>query len=239
MAIAVPIVAGTAIKGLAASVMMRGVMERHPNAFLITLQSYGLTLPLHRSQQHIEQDIQKGLAEQGRPADAPLVIVGHSQGALAALRYAIDNPTQVLYVFSIGCPWHGSVSAGKTADRIRRMTGIDLTPGLGDMAPNSKFLLRLHADLPSIATRVTNIYSTHEIFIRPYTSAHIDVAGVTNALIASEAEYAKHLRTFPELPIDELIVGRATHLGEMNKPAVRSLVWSKVDELAAQFRADH
>ena len=39
MPIAVPIVAGTAIKGVASNLMMRGVMERHPNAFLITLQS--------------------------------------------------------------------------------------------------------------------------------------------------------------------------------------------------------
>lgn len=239
MPIAVPIVAGTAMKGMLANVMMRKVMERHPNAFLITLQSYGISLTLRSSQEHISGDIEKGLAAQGRAPDAPIVLVGHSQGALAALRYAIDNPTQVLYVFSVGCPWHGSVTAAKAAARIRRVTGIDLTPGLRDMAPNSTFLTRLHADLPTIATRVTNIYSTHEIFIRPYVSAHMDVPGVTNVLIASEPEYAKHLRTFPELSIDELIGGRVTHAGEMNNPAVRSLVWEKVDELTAYFRTEH
>lgn len=238
MPIAVPIVAGTAIKGLAANIMMRGVMERHPNAFLITLQSYGITLPLSRSQEHIANDIKKGLAAQGRPEDAPLVLVGHSQGALAVLRYAIDNPTQVVHVFTVGCPWHGSVSAANTAARIRRLTGINLTPALRDMAPNSKYLTSLHADVPSIAARVTNIYSTHEIFIRPYVCAHIDIPGVTNVLIASENEYARHLRTFPDLPIDELILGRATHAGEMNTPAVRSMIWTKVDELSEYFRAD-
>lgn len=237
MPIAVPIVAGTAIRGMAATVMMRGVMERHPNAFLITLQSFGVTLPLTRSQGHIAQDIAKGLAEQHLPSDSPLVIVGHSQGALAALRYAIDNPEQVKYVFAVGCPWHGSVSAAKTAARIRSLTGINLAPGLRDMAPKSRFLVDLHAGLPAIAARVTNIYSTHEIFIRPYISAHIDVPGVTNVLIASDPEYARHLRTFPSLPIDELIMGRATHAGEMNKPAVRSLIWAKVDELSADLRA--
>jgi hypothetical protein len=104
------------------------------------------------------------------------------------------------------------------------------------MAPNSEFLTQLHADIPTIADRVTNIYSTHEIFIRPYVSAHIDVPGVSNVLIATKDEYAKHLRTFPDLPVDELILGRVTHAGEMNTPEVRSLVWRKVDDLTAGIR---
>lgn len=234
--IAVPILAGTAIKGLAANVMMRGVMERHPNAFLVTLQSFGVTLPLTRSQTHIADDIRAGLAAQGREPDCPLVLVGHSQGALAALRYAIDNPTQVRHVFSIGCPWHGSVSAGFFSKSAKRITGRNFAAGLRDMAPNSAFLTQLHNDIPAIADRVTNIYSTHEIFIRPYVSAHIDVPGVSNVLIATEREYAKHLRTFSDLDIDDLIRGRVTHAGEMNTPEVRSLVWRKVDDLSAAIR---
>ena len=234
--IAVPIVAGTAIKGLAANVMMRGVMERHPNAFLVTLQSFGVTVPLTRSQKHISEDIRKGLAAQGRLPDCPLVLVGHSQGALAALRYAIDNPDRVLHVFSIGCPWHGSVSAGFVSGRVMKVTGRNFTPALRDMAPNSDFLTELHADLPAIADRVTNIYSTHEIFIRPYVSAHIDVPGVSNVLIATKDEYARHLRSFPDLPVDELVHGRVTHAGEMNTPDVRSLIWRKVDDLTAEIR---
>ena len=234
--IAVPIIAGTAIKGLAANVMMRGVMERHPNAFLVTLQSFGVTVPLTKSQTHIADDISKGLAAQGRLPDCPIVLVGHSQGALAALRYAIDNPEQVKHVFSIGCPWHGSVSAGFLSNRVAKLTGRNFVPALRDMAPNSPFLADLHADIPQIADRVTNIYSTHEIFIRPYVSAHIDVPGVSNVLIATNDEYAKHLRTFPDLPVDELVLGRVTHAGEMNTPEVRSLVWRKVDDLTAQIR---
>jgi len=235
--IAVPIVAGTAIKGLAANLMMRGVMERHPNAFLITLQSYGITLPLHKSQEHIAADIQEGLAAQGKPPDAPLVLVGHSQGGLAVLRYAIDNPDQVKHVFSVGTPWHGSTTAAKLAERVRRISGINLAQALGDMAPDSEFLSGLHRDVRCIAHKITNIYSTHEIFIRPYVFAHIDVPGVTNVLIATESEYARHLRTFPDLLIDELVPMRATHAGEMNKPAVRSLVWTRVEELTAEIKS--
>ncbi|NQU37794.1 MAG: hypothetical protein HQ526_09415, partial [Actinobacteria bacterium] len=172
MPIAVPIVAGTAIKGVAASVMMRGVMERHPNAFLVTLSSFGLTVPLHRSQSQIAHDVRQGLAEQGRDPDCPLVMVGHSQGALAALRYALEHQDQVLHVFSVGCPWQGSVSAGFWSNRIKRISGRHLAPALRDMAPDSDYLTELHEDLPAIADRVTNIYSTHELFIRPYVAAH-------------------------------------------------------------------
>jgi len=238
MPIAVPIVAGTAIKGVAANVMMRGVMERHPNAFLVTLSSFGLTVPLHRAQSQIARDVQQGLAEQGRDPDSPLVMVGHSQGALASLRYALEHQDQVLHVFSVGCPWQGSVSAGFWADRIKRISGKHLAPALRDMAPDSDFLTELHADLPTIADRVTNIYSTHELFIRPYVGAHIDIPGVSNVLISNETEYARHLRTFHDLPIDELIEvnGRVTHAGEMNTPEVRSLIWRKVEELSANIR---
>lgn len=234
MPVAVPIVAGTAIKGVAATLMMRGVLERHPNAFLITLASFGVTLPLHRSQEHIADDIQKGLAAQGRSPDAPVVLVGHSQGALACLRYAIDHPRQVLHVVSVGAPWNGSRSADRVSSLLR-WTGRDLTPALTDMAEGSPFLRSLHEDLPTIADRVTNIYSTHEIVISPYISAHIDVPGVTNVLVASLEEYGDHLRSCPEFPIDDLIIGRVTHLGEMNAPEVRATIWAKVDEISAQL----
>ena len=54
-------------------------------------------------------------------------------------------------------------------------------------------------------------------------------------LIASEAEYGKHLRVFPDLPVDDLIEGRVTHLGEMNAPQVRSTIWAKVDAISAEI----
>lgn len=128
------------------------------------------------------------------------------------------------------------MSAGFLSKSARRITGRNIAPGLRDMAPNSEFLTNLHNDIPAIADRVTNVYSTHEIFIRPYISAHIDVPGVSNVLIATEREYAKHLRTFPDLCVDDLIRGRVTHAGEMNTPEIRSLVWRKVDDLTAAIR---
>jgi len=235
--VAVPIVAGTAIRGLAATVMMRQVLGRHPNAFLITLANFGVTLSLETSQEHIAHDIQSGLERRGRAPDSPVVLVGHSQGGLAVLRYALDHRDQVRHVISVGCPWAGSETAARVA-RAAGWTRLNLTPALRDMAEGSRFLSALHADLPEIADRVTNIYSTHELFIRPYIGAHIDVPGVENILIASEDEYHKHLRGFPEHPVDDHIVGRVTHLGEMSSPEVRSRIWAKVDEVAARVRRE-
>lgn len=230
MDVAVPIIAGTAVRGVTATLMMRRVLQRHPNAFLITLASLGVTIPLHRSQQHISDDIRVGLTSKSYSADTPLVLVGHSQGGLAALRYAIDHPDQVWHVISVGAPWHGARSAKRVTGWVER-TGLDLTPALNDMVQGSPFLEALHRDLPSIADRVTNIYTTHEILIQPYVDAHIDIPGVTNILIASEQEYARHLRTYPDLFVDDVIAGRVTHLGEMNKPQVRAKIWAKVEEI--------
>ena len=105
------------------------------------------------------------------------------------------------------------------------------------MAEGSQFLADLHRDIPKIADRVTNIYSTHELFIRPYVDAHIDVPGVENLLIASEEEYRKHLRGYPDLPVDDLIIGRITHVGEMNSPEVRGHIWSRVAAVGATYGA--
>lgn len=232
MPVAVPIVAGTAIRGVAATVMMRQVLERHRNAFLITLANFGVTMPMSRSQKHLHDDICKGLDSMGRDPDSPVVLVGHSQGALASLRYAIDHQDQVLHTISVGIPWHGAQSAAQ----VTRLFGwTRLAPALADMAQGSPFLEELHNDLPAIAERVTNIYSTHELFIRPYWGAHIDVPGVENLLIATEPEYRKHLQGFPDLPVDDVIIGRVTHLGEMNSPEVRSRIWAKVDEVTADY----
>ncbi len=232
MDIAVPIIAGTAIRGVAATLMMRQVLRRHPNAFLITLAAFGVTIPLHRSQEHLARDIRKGLDGMGRDPGDPLVLVGHSQGGLAVLRYAIDHPDRVLHVISVGAPFAGAVSATRVTN-VLGPRGKVMVPAVADMAEGSRFLRELQRDLPTIADRVTNIYSSHELFIRPYADAHIDVPGVTNILIATEEEHVRHMHVYPERPVDDLIMGSVNHMNEMNSPLVRSRIWEKVDEVAA------
>ena len=232
MPVAVGIVAGTAIRGAAATVMMRPVLERHPDAFLITLANFGVTLTMAGSQDHIRNDIAKALHVRGRSHNSPIVLVGHSQGGLAVLRYALDHQDQVHHVFSIGAPWHGSVSAGRLSSAVRGRL-----PAIRDMSANSEFLVNLHRDVPHIAERVSNIYSTHEIFIRPYVGAHIDVPGVSNTLIATEDELRRHLQMYPHLELDDIIMGRVNHLSEMHSPEVRARIWAKVSSIARTLRA--
>ena len=228
---AVPIVAGTAIRGMAASVMMRNVLQRHPNAFLLTLERWGVSIRLEESQQYLSRAIRAGLLAQNRDPDSPIVLVGHSQGGLAVLRYAVDHLDQVAHVISVGTPWNGARLAGTANGLVHLLLRRDL-PALADMTPSSQFLAALHEDLPAITDRVTNIYSTREILIDPYTAAH--VPGVTNVLIATQHEYEKHLRVFGDsYPVDLLIEGRVTHLGEMSSPDVRGVIWRTVSEVTA------
>ncbi len=229
--VAVPIVAGTAIRGIAASLMMNGVLQRHPNAFLLTLERWGVSIRLEESQQYLSRAIRAGLLAQNRDPDSPIVLVGHSQGGLAVLRYAVDHSDQVAHVVSVGTPWNGARLAG-TANAVVHLLLRRNLPALVDMTPSSEFLTALHDDLPTITDRVTNIYSTREILIEPYTSAHIPA--VTNVLIATRKEYEKHLRMFGDThPVDLLIEGRVTHLGEMSSPDVRGVIWRTVSEVSA------
>jgi len=234
MNLAVPIIAGTAIRGVAATLMMNRVLERHPRAFLVTLAQFGVTIPLHRSQEHLEADIRRGLEERKFDPDTPLVIVGHSQGGLAALRYAADHPDRVRHAISIGAPWHGARSATNVARFVPRR----FTPAVYDMAEGSRFLSELHADLPAVADRVTNIYSTHEILIRPYVAAHIDVPGVRNILVGSDEEHRRHLDMYPHHEVDDVVLGSVNHFSEMNSPKVRSRIWAQVEATERDLAAD-
>jgi len=233
--IAVPIVAGTAIRGMAASLMMNGVLQRHPNAFLVTLEHWGVSIRLDDSQTYLSREIRKGLLRQNRDPAAPIVLVGHSQGGLASLRYALDHRDQVRHVVTVGTPWNGARLARTVNSLVRTVVRRNL-PALVDMTPDSGFLRALHTDLPAIADRVTNIYSTREILIEPYVSAHIPFEGVTNVLIATTREYERHLRTYGDThPVQGHIEGRVTHLGEMSSPDVRAVIWRTVNEVAASL----
>lgn len=231
--VAVPIVAGTAIRGLAASLMMNGVLQRHPNAFLVTLEHWGVSIRLDESQTYLSREIRKGLLQQNRDPQAPVVLVGHSQGGLAVLRYALDHQEQVRHVITVGTPWNGARLAGTVNSLVRTIVRRNL-PALVDMTPESGFLQALHEEVPAIADRVTNIFSTREILIEPYVSAHIPFEGVTNVLIATQGEYEKHLRTFGDThPVEGHIEGRVTHLGEMSSPDVRAVIWRTVSQVAS------
>jgi pimeloyl-ACP methyl ester carboxylesterase len=230
----VAVVAGTAIQGVAARLLMRGVLRRHPTAFLVTLERWGVTVPLADSQRTLRERIVAGLAAQGFGPDDPVVVVGHSQGGLAVLRYTLDHPAQVPAVVTVGIPWGGAALAATVNSAVRRFARRDV-PALADMQPGSDFLEALRDDLAAdeaVARRLVNIYSAHEGLIHPYVWAHVPLPGVRNVLIATMADYARHLRDHPDLPVDEHLEARVHHLEEMNEPMVRSVVWRTVDEVS-------
>lgn len=221
------------MRGAAATILMRGVLARHPNAFLVTLERWGVTIPLHESQQYIADSLEQGMWRIGRDPAEPLVLVGHSQGGLAVLRYALDHPQQATHVVTVGTPWRGSLSAARVNAAVRRVVGRDV-PALADMAPASAFLARLRDEAAPIGPRVTNVYSTREYVIHPYVAAHVPLPGTHNVLIATATEYEQHLRVYGHShPVDEHIDGRVTHLGEMSHPQVRAVIWRTVERASA------
>ncbi len=231
--LAVGVVAGTAIQGVAAHLMFRRVLERHPNAFLVTLEHWGVTIRIRDSQSFVSEHLADGLTRLGRDPEEPIALVGHSQGGLAVLRYALDQPERVPVVISVGVPWLGASLAGTVNTWTRRILRRSV-PALADMQPGSAFLTRLHRDFeaaPEVAQRTTNIYSVHEMLINPYYFAHVDVPGVRNVLIATADEYDRHVVEMGiSHPIDEHVEARVNHLEEMNEPKVRSVIWRTIDE---------
>jgi hypothetical protein len=132
-------------------------------------------------------------------------------------------------VVTVGTPWRGSTSAARVNRWMQRITTRDV-PALADMAPQSRFLACLHDQAVSLGPRLTNVYSTREIVIRPYVAAHVPLPGTHNVLIATAQEYAHHLRVYGmSHPVDEHIEGRVTHLGEMSHPQVRAVIWRTVE----------
>lgn len=109
-----------------------------------------------------------------------VILVGHSQGGLHAVRLGIDRPN-VVRVISIGTPHHGTELA-----RPAVLLG-EIGAGLSDMRPHSHYMGAYIARLPKIAPRLVSIYSRHDGLVIPYHNAH--VAGATNYLFADPNEY--------------------------------------------------
>ena len=219
----VAFIAGTAVRGAAASVLMRNVLARHPLAFLVTLASWGLTVPMSRSQTHILRDIDANLDRLGWPRDTPIGVVGHSQGGLAAARFAASYPDRTRALVCVGAPFAGA----RSASRVVRLLGPAAPAAIADMTPSSGFLDALREDMGPVLGRTTNIFASHEMFFSPYTAAYLP--GAYNILASSHDDYRKHLRRFPQFVLDEHIPVGVNHLSEMTSPHVRATIYSRLE----------
>ena len=149
--------------------------------------------------------IRAALLRQGRDPADPVVLVGHSQGGRAVLRYAIDHPVQVEHV-AVGTPWRGARRAGLTTDVAHARTGRDL-PALRDMRPGSPFLTALWRDIGTVADRVTNIYSD-ERRCRPVGRASDRSAWAWGRLRPSVGDPARFWSSGRSAPVHSVVPGR-------------------------------
>ena len=229
--VAVPIVAGTAVTGAVASLLLYRVLRRHPHAFIVSLSGLGLTRSIDSYQSDLDTEIRGGLERIGLSTDSRLVVVGHSQGGLAAARYAMTHPRQVRHAVTVGTPWSGLPAASKFS--AANFLGISMSsPALADMEPGSDFLRSLHADLAQSDVPFTNVYSASDLVIQPYQAGHLPRPSARNVLLATEDQYRRHLLSFPSLAPDEVVFRRSTHFDQMNCAEVRSIVWEAADRVA-------
>jgi pimeloyl-ACP methyl ester carboxylesterase len=98
--------------------------------------------------------------------DQPLILVGHSEGALHAALYGLDRPN-VLRVISVSGPHHGTIAAAFLAR---------VFPAMRDMSPRSDFMQRYEARLPEIAPRMDCFGFDHDPLIVPSNSAYVEGA---------------------------------------------------------------
>lgn len=145
---------------------------------VVSIPGRGL-LDINESQAEIAAQIDRYV-----PAGAPLILSGHSQGALHAVKYALDHPN-VVRVVSWSGPHHGTHTA-----RL-----FPLFSATRQMSPGSSFMREYEAHLPEIAPRLHSFYLRHDLLIVPFDSSHVD--GAHNYLAASPEEYlviGEHMR---------------------------------------------
>jgi triacylglycerol esterase/lipase EstA (alpha/beta hydrolase family) len=139
-------------RSLAAALRRRGECVAAPN-FEPVYGSIDLWVP------QIAAWIDELLAATGRQQ---VVLVTHSMGGLAARAYLRKHGgSKVVRVVSLGTPHHGSMHAQLGAGLNAR-----------EMEPGSRWLADLAAaEVPGVAAPLVSIYSYHDDFVTPQTSA--------------------------------------------------------------------
>lgn len=160
----VAIVAGTTV----APVMARfvyGKLAAKLNASVHTLSGAGLDHTM-RSAAKLEEELEQlVLTTSLPPIHKGRILVGHSQGGLAALLVAGRRPDLVAGVITLGAPIHGTVRAS------RRLP----IPALRCMAVDSR-LLDMILPAKAFACRVINIVGARDALVLPQWSGFLDGA---------------------------------------------------------------
>lgn len=121
-----------------------------------------------KTYQHFEADFNR-LSEGGKQ----LVIIGHSLGAVHAVRYAAKH-AHVVHLMLIGMPASGTA----WCHLIRPFGNLieRFTPVLRDLVPNSAFLAEIAEELKLVADRTTCVEAKFDLIVLPSRSSHIEGA---------------------------------------------------------------
>ena len=105
--------------------------------------------------------------------DKPMVIIGHSLGAINAVRYAAHN-NNVTDIMLIGMPVRGTALC-RIASPVRYLARY-FAPILEDLAPNSEFLDGISSLLPQVRHKITCVHARRDYVVTPSSSAYIELA---------------------------------------------------------------
>ena len=165
---------GTGVVPLFAPLLYRGMTDAFKPELLKALPGLGL----HPCEWTYQQTA-SWFDAQVKP-EQKVILIGHSQGGLHAVRLAIERPN-VVRVYTIGTPHNGTELAWSAVPL--RSVGT----GLSDMRPQSPYMVAYIARLPEIASRLVSIYSRHDWLVVPYHKAHVD--GAINYMFSNPNEY--------------------------------------------------
>ncbi len=157
----------------------------------------GGMVPMERSAPELAAFVDRVLAGTG---SARVDIVGHSEGSLMPDWYVrfLGGSARVAHYVGITPLWHGTNPLGlATLDGLGRSLGLAAVSGAAvgllcgscpEFLTGSDFLARLSAGGGPAAPGVTytNLMTSHDEAVVPYTSGVLDTPGVTNIVVQDQ-----------------------------------------------------
>ena len=159
----VAIVGGTGVAPVMAQ-FVYGKLAAALDASVHTLSGAGFDHTL-RSAAKLEKELEQLVDTTGDPANEARILVGHSQGGLAALLVAERRPDLVAGVITLGAPIHGTVTTSRwlPVSALRCMT-VDSR------------LLDMIGSVNAFGCRVVNIVGARDAVVLPHWSGFLEGA---------------------------------------------------------------
>ena len=155
--------------------------------------------------------------------DDPVVVVGHSQGALVAVWLWLFRPEYYRPPVMLAGPWAGALLC---------QTWFPLGAALRSMASESRFLHEVTAAFSSLPEEerawLTSIFGTGDRVVQLTTAM---VPGATNICVAPSAKHLELSRQYPDVRMHE---GNVGHSSMPRDPLIRELVDARIAEVDAR-----